>query len=188
MTSRAKQFLFRASVVALLMVTGCGSASAKGKVAAPRSGAEKITVPATPPVTYAFQSIDIMRPFTSEAMRGKPTVIVFMNIDDLNSQAQVNFLREMDKRDNGAVNYAFVAIEAPGRKQFVEWYRAGLQFTGFAAVADADEVKRSPFAPIVGVPTIVVLDAEGRIVLAHEGLVQGPELRARVLEQLTARR
>jgi hypothetical protein len=138
------------------------------------------TTLSTGPCSYTFDSLD-ERPVASVSHRGKPTIIAFVATGDIVGQAQVDFLVAMAKNDGKKVNYALVALHPRKEIPIVEAYASALKVTfpvalGEPATMNAD----GPFGDIPAVPTIVVLDREGRLVWKHTGLAKSDELRARL--------
>jgi hypothetical protein len=136
------------------------------------------------PVDFDFDSLD-SRPVSSEAMRGKPTVIAFVDTGSLPAQAQVDFLVAMAKRDGDKVNYAAVALERRENRELVEIYRKSLGVPFPMALADASTLAGGgPFGDVTAVPVTVILDRAGRAAWRVAGRVSKPdELRA-VLHRL----
>jgi hypothetical protein len=134
--------------------------------------------PTDQPVSYVFDSLDD-RPVSSDAMRGKPTVIVFITTGDITGQAQVDFLVAMAKNDKERVNYALVALHPRKEIVLVETYVDTLKVTFPVALADpsATTSASGPFGEIAAVPTVVVLDRDGRLRWKHTGLAKSDELR-----------
>jgi hypothetical protein len=130
-------------------------------------------------VDFAYDSLDD-RPVSSEALRGKPTVLAFVNTGSLPAQAQVDFLVVMAKHDGDSVNYAVVALETPQNRELVELYRKSLGIPFPVALADATTAAGGgPFGDVTAVPVTVVLDRSGRIVSRVAGrVVKAEELRA----------
>ncbi|MBX3222472.1 MAG: TlpA family protein disulfide reductase [Labilithrix sp.] len=126
---------------------------------------------------YAFDPID-ERPVSSEANRGKPTVIVFVTTGDIIGQAQVSYLVHMAKNDADRVNYAVVALHPRKEIVLVDAYRTTLGVDFPVALGDHSATNAAgPFGEIPAVPTVVILDREGRIVWKHTGLAKNDELR-----------
>lgn len=130
------------------------------------------------PVEFAFDSLDD-RPVSSEATRGKPTVLAFVNTGSLPAQAQVDFLLVMAKHDGDTVNYAVVALEARENRELVELYRKSLGIPFPVALADdATASGGGPFGDVTAVPVTVILDRAGRIVWRVAGrVVKADEMR-----------
>jgi hypothetical protein len=165
----------RATSNTLVFLAACGGA--KG-AALPDERPGASTAEARAPVDFAFDSLD-ERSVTSEATRGKPTVISFVTTGSLPAQAQVDFLVAMAKHDAGAVNYAVVALEARENRELVELYRKALSIPFPMALADPSTSSGGgPFGDVTGVPVTVILDRDGRVALRIAGrVVHSDELR-----------
>ncbi len=130
-------------------------------------------------MSFVFDSLD-ERPVTSEWARGKPTVLAIVTTGDLLGQAQVDYLVPMAKNDAGKVNYALVALHPRREIVLVDTYVQTLKVTFPTALGDPDTIAspKGPFGEIVAVPTVVLLDREGRITWKHTGLAKPDEIRA----------
>ncbi len=130
------------------------------------------------PVHFEYDSLD-ERPVDSASTRGAPTVIAFVTTWDLMSQAEVDFLVKMAKNDGDRVHYLVVALQEKPDRELVELYlqKLGVQFPG--ALADPATIAGGgPFGDVHNVPTVVLLDARGRLVWLHPGLARANEIRA----------
>lgn len=135
-------------------------------------------LPSDRAIVFTFDSID-ERPVTSEATRGKPTVIAFVTTGDLVGQAQVDFLVAMAKRDKDQVNYALVALHPRRELVLVDTYVRTLGVEFPVALGDVSAASAAgPFGEIPAVPTVVILDRAGRLAWKHTGLAKSEELRA----------
>jgi hypothetical protein len=137
------------------------------------------TVALAPPSTeFAFDSLDD-RPVSSEATRGKLTVLVFVTTGSLSAQAQLDFLLAMAKRDADHVNYAAIALEPRENRELVEIYRRSLAVSFPVAMADAQTLAgHGPFGDVSAVPVTVILDRSGRLMWRVDGrVVKSEELR-----------
>lgn len=129
------------------------------------------------PVTYAFDTLD-ERPVSSVAHRGKPTILAFITTGDIVGQAQVDYLVAMAKNDGAKVNYALIALHPRKEIVLVEAYMSALKVEFPVALADPSVMMaQGPFGELAAVPTLVVLDREGKIVWKHTGLAKADELR-----------
>jgi hypothetical protein len=114
----------------------------------------------------------------SVSILGKPTVMVFMTTWDLSSQAQIDFLVPMSKKDGAQVNYVMVALQETKDRELVEVFAQGLGVTFLGALADAEIIEGGgPFGPVRAVPTMVILDRSARMVWRHVGLAKPEEIR-----------
>ena len=163
-----------ASLLPAIALAGCG----EKKVEAPVGVSEKpgASFP-DKPVSYVFDTLD-ERPVSSVAHRGKPTVLAFVTTGDIVGQAQVDYLVAMSKNDGAKVNYALIAMHPRKEIPIVEAYMSALKIEFPVALGDPSVMMPAgPFGEIAAVPTIVVLDREGKIVWKHTGLAKAAELR-----------
>ena len=129
-------------------------------------------------IAFHYDSLD-ERQVSSDALRGRPTVIAFVTTWDLMSQAQVDFLVAMAKNDVDRVNYALVALQEVKDRELVEVYRSKLGVTFRVALGDKETIAGGgPFGDVHNVPTIVVLDRDGRVAWQRVGLAKSEDLRA----------
>jgi hypothetical protein len=166
--------LLAALALASVVAAGCGP-----KAVEPVVGTSDKPGAAFPdrPVTYAFDTLD-ERPVSSTAHRGRPTVLAFVTTGDIVGQAQVDYLVAMAKNDGAKVNYALIALHPRKEIMLVEAYMSALKVEFPVALGDASAMApQGPFGEIAAVPTIVVLDRDGKIVWKHTGLAKSDELR-----------
>jgi hypothetical protein len=133
------------------------------------------------PVDYLFDSLD-ERAVSSEAMRGKPTVLAIINTGSMDAQAQLAYLAAMAKNDGDRVNYAAVALHSRREIPLVDVLMTTVKAEFPVALAEPTSMTNAgaPFGEIVAVPTVVVLDRKGRLVWKHTGLAKSEEVRARM--------
>ena len=162
-------------MTACAVVAGCGPKAAEAPVGV--SDKPGATFP-DKPVSYAFDTLD-ERPVSSSAHRGKLSVLVFVTTGDIVGQAQVDYLVAMAKNDGAKVNYSLVALHPRKEIPIVEAYISALKVEFPVALGDASVMSAAgPFGEISAVPTVIVLDPEGRIMWKHTGLAKADELRA----------
>ncbi len=130
-------------------------------------------------VVYAFDSLD-ERPVSSEAMAGKVTVLAFVTTGSIDAQAQLGYLVAMATHDGARVNYAAVALHPRREVSLVDALARTVRATFPFALGEATLLTgpASPFGEVVAVPTIVVLDASGRLAWKRTGLAKADEIRA----------
>jgi hypothetical protein len=150
----------------------CGKATTPLAVAPPGSSGPGFAQGGVhAPADFAFDSLDD-RPVSTEAARGKPTVLTFVTTSSLPSQAQVDFLVAMSKHDGDRVNYAVVALERSDDRELVELYKKALSIPFPVAIADARTLAGAgAFGDVGAVPVTVMLDRLGRIVWRVDGRV-----------------
>jgi hypothetical protein len=154
-------------VAALAVMVACGGAPHRAPAPPPGASAG----PLSPPVDFAFDSIDA-RPVSAEVTRGQPTLITFVTTASLPSQAQVDFLVAMAQHDSDRVHYAVVALEPRENRELVEMYVKALSIPFPVAMADETTLGNpGAFGDLRGVPVTVLLDRSGRIVWRASGRV-----------------
>jgi thiol-disulfide isomerase/thioredoxin len=160
--------------LATLLAACGGSSESRG----PGSPPGVSVPPASPPVSFSFDSLDD-RAVSSEVAHGKPAVLSFVTTGSLPAQAQVDFLVTMSKNDGDHVFYAVVSLDPREDRELVEIYRRSLGIP--FAVAMADEATRGgagPFGDVSTVPVTILLDRLGRVVWRVDGRVaKSDELR-----------
>jgi hypothetical protein len=162
------------------MLAGCGPKEDSGPPVSVSTKADELPPPSGKAAVYEFDSLD-ERPVSSEAMRGKPTIIVFVSTGDIVGQAQVSYLVHMAKADGDRVNYAMVALHPRKEIVLVEAYSRTLGVEFPVALGDSSATHATgPFGEIPAVPTLVLLDRGGRLVWKHTGLVKHDEIRRHV--------
>ncbi len=167
-----------ASLVAQLGLGACTHRIAVGTTGASPSAGLHATGVA---VDFNFDSLDERR-VSSSMLRGKPAVLAFVASDDLASQAEAGFLASMAKNDGDRVSYVLVAVEAPDRRELVEGFRSffeskfGVSFP--TGMADRDLlIGQGPFGDVRRL-TVLVLDADGKVVWQKTGIAKPQEIRA----------
>lgn len=128
------------------------------------------------PIKFAYDSLD-QRAVSSEAARGKPAVLGFITTYDMLSQAQADFLSVMAKTDGDKISYYLIALDERSNRELVEAFASTLALSCPVALGDPDTVAGRTSFGTMTVPTVVVLDAEGRIAWRKNGLAKSDELR-----------
>jgi hypothetical protein len=172
--------------VALLAFAACAACGGAKPAAGPPVGLSHqdgaggpATALSDKPVAYAFDSLD-ERPVSSEAMAGKVTVLAFVTTGSIDAQAQLGYLVAMAVHDGARVNYAAVALHPRREMPLVDALARTVRATFPFALGEATLLTgpASPFGEVVAVPTIVVLDAGGRLAWKRTGLAKADEIRA----------
>lgn len=165
--SSAIRSLRRVGLGALLLATACGGEKPTpvGVSVVAQSG----------PVLYQFSSLDA-RPVSCEGLRGRPVVMAFVTTWDLQSQAQIDFLVPLSKKEERP-HYVAVAMDDAKNRELVEAYVKALHVTFAAAMADVDTtLGRGPLGELT-VPTVIVFDEGCRVSFRRAGLVKPAEIR-----------
>lgn len=150
--------------VALWLATlaACSSAPAAGP-SAPRTEGD--------PIEFSFGTTE-GELFGSAATRGRSTGVLFVTTFDLASQAQARFLNEIYKVHRPRPHVVAVVLEPPKHRVLAEAFRTSLGLDYPVALANPTTLSGDgPFGTIIGVPTLVVLDRDGRVAFRSAGAV-----------------
>jgi hypothetical protein len=123
------------------------------------------------PIEFAFGTTQ-GELFDSSGTRGRSTVVLFVTTFDLASQAQARYLNELLREHTPRANGGVVVLEPPKHRVLAEAFRTSLGLAYPVALANPKTlVGEGPFGSIDGVPTLIVLDRQGRPVFRHTGAV-----------------
>jgi hypothetical protein len=155
-------------LLGLLLLTCAGDPQPAASVLGQRSDA----------VSFAFGTTDGGE-FSSRGTRGRATLVLFVTTYDLPSQLQARRLDEIVRRFRPRANAGAVMLEAPKYAVFADAFRSTLSLSYPVAIADDDtRERRGPFGRVDRVPTLVVLDRDGREVWRRAGVVSAKEIEA----------
>ena len=125
---------------------------------------------------------------TSTELRGRFTVIALVATYDLASQAQIKVLGRVAKNHAPRVNVAAIAMEPAENAPLVAAFAQGLGVPFPVAIADGRTLAgHGPFEGLHHVPSVVILDRDGREVFRHVGAMDEKPIHEE-LERLGARR
>jgi len=164
-----------ASVLAL--VPGCG-----GEPPPAKDGAT--VVKARPePVRFAYQALD-GKPLSTASLSGRFSLIALGATYDLPSQAQARFLTGVARNHTPRVNVALLILEPEENRPLVEAFVQTLRLEYPVALADQATITGTggPFPGLHHVPSVVIIDREGREVWRHMGLVDDETLNGALQE------
>lgn len=148
-------------------MAACGGAPHPNPVVDSPPGASSIPLDAR--IDFACDSLD-ERAVSSDATRGKPTLLAFVTTSSLSSQAQVDFMVAMAAHDSQATNYAVIALESRNDREMVELYKKALSIPFPVAMAGTSTCGPA-FGDLTAVPVTLLLDRSGRIVWRVSGRV-----------------
>ena len=124
------------------------------------------------PVRFAFETLQ-GKPLTSESLRGRVTVVGFLTTYDVPSQAEARFLSSIARRHTPRVNVVGLILEAAENRPLAEAFTAALTLPYPVALADEATIAgEGAFAGLHHVPSVVILDREGREAYRHVGLIE----------------
>jgi hypothetical protein len=130
--------------------------------------------PKSDPVSFAYSAPN-GDGFTSEMARGRATVLVFLTTYDLASQAQARRIDEVVRSHRPRANAAAILLEAPRYGIFAQTFRETLGLSYPVVLADHATLQgHGPFGRLGVVPTVIILDARGRVRFRHDGPTPAP--------------
>ncbi|APR87109.1 hypothetical protein A7982_12458 [Minicystis rosea] len=164
-------------LLALAITAGAGCAGCQGT----SDRKPPATAPAAargPVMRFAYEGVD-GRPISTEAFQNRISVIAFLTTYDVHSQVVARFLASVAKRHTPRINAAAIMLEAPENKTLVEAFGATMGLPYPLALADAATIAgEGPFAGLHHVPSIVILDRQGREAFRHVGFIDENGLEA----------
>ncbi|MFO0662045.1 MAG: TlpA disulfide reductase family protein, partial [Polyangiaceae bacterium] len=171
---------FGSSSVITLVVATRSTLGAACSSPAPASPAQEAAAPSRGPVrTFSYASLD-ERPVTSDALRGRATIVAFVATNGDASVVQLKYLQKIQSDYKPAVQIVAVFMDPtrnPDNTPLVRIYRDSLKLTFPTAMADANTVPgNGPFGNVGVAPTVVVLDASGAEVWRKTGVSDATEL------------
>jgi hypothetical protein len=175
--------LFRWGALSALFVLGAGCG---GPPAATPSAASAPAV--GPTVSFSYETLD-GKTLSTESVAGRVTVLSFIATYDVSSQAQARFVVGLGREHTPRLNVGFIVLEPKENRPLIETFVAALGIPYPMAIADQATIAgQGPFAGLHHVPSVVILDREGREVRRHLGLVEQKELEqaVRAVEQAAA--
>lgn len=114
---------------------------------------------------------------SSATTRGRVTLLIFVTTYDMASQVLLRRIGEVMVRFVPRINAAAVVLEAPRYAELLPAYQASLQLPFPVVMSDFETQQgRGHFASIQHVPTLLVLDREGRERARRHGLLEVEEI------------
>lgn len=126
------------------------------------------------------------KPLSTASLADRVSAVAFLATYDLASQAQARILANVARKHTPRMNLALLFLEAPENQPLVEAFLHTLALPFQTAMADPATIAGTgPFAGLHHVPSIVLLDREGREAWRRVGLCAPSELEhaLRELEQ-----
>ena len=163
-------------MTAVLMTTGLACSSHKTTQDPPSTGTALPAV-AAPVRSFAFELLDGSR-IDSHSLRGRMTLVAFFATFDTASHAQARFLKATLLHHTPRINVLAIVLEPARHRPMVEAFRAALELPYPVALADERTIAgNGPFEGLHHVPSLVLLDREGRERWRHLGIIETAALR-----------
>ncbi|WP_437644752.1 TlpA family protein disulfide reductase [Sorangium sp. So ce362] len=156
----------------VLLASGCaggGGDAVREPAAAPQVAA---AAPARGQArSFSYETLDGGE-ISTASLAGRFSVIAFVATYDVASQVEARFLAGLFRDHTPRINAALLVLEAPENRPLVEAFVATLKLPYPVALADAPTIAgEGPFAGLHHVPSVVILDPEGREAFRHVGLI-----------------
>ena len=114
---------------------------------------------------------------SSATTRGRVTVLVFVTTFDLASLVMAKRLNQVARTHRPRINAGAVVLEAPNYAPLADVFRSSLELAYPVALADLPALERSSgLGEVRSVPTVLVLDGEGREIVRKLGICTVPDL------------
>jgi len=125
---------------------------------------------------YEFGTTDGQE-LSAETQRGRVTALLFVTTFDLASQVAAKQLNQVFHSHRPRINAAAVVVEGAKYAPLADVFRSTLELSYPVAIADLDLLQRSStLGEVRSVPTLVILDAQGREILRRSGAFRPDEL------------
>jgi len=155
----------------LASVAGCGSSEPEPKTAEPFAASG-------PRVDFSFPTIDGKTLSTAD-LAGRFSVLVFITTYDRASHAEARFLTSVVRRHVPKINAALVVLEPESNRILIESFARVLEPPYPVALADEATIAGiGPFRGLHHVPSVVILDPQGREAWRHIGLIANDQIEA----------
>ncbi|MFO0757570.1 MAG: TlpA disulfide reductase family protein [Byssovorax sp.] len=166
LAARARRALAAQALLASILVAGIACSSP----AAPPPERPRPEVPAGRILSFSFETVD-GKPLSTETVAGRFTVIGFIATYDIASQAEARFIGGLARHHAPRINAALLALEPRDNLPLVQAFAQGMGIELPVALADAATIAgEGPFAGLHHVPSVVLLDRQGREVWRRVGL------------------
>ncbi|HYQ46935.1 MAG TPA: TlpA family protein disulfide reductase [Polyangiaceae bacterium] len=114
---------------------------------------------------------------SAESMRGRVTALLFVTTFDLASQLAAKQLNQALHTHTPRINVAAIVLEAPKYAPLADVFRTSLKLSYPVAIADLAMLSQSStLGGVHSVPTLIILDKEGREVSRNYGAFSDEDL------------
>lgn len=162
--------LIALALIAVLLGASCGGAAPAARTSRARALGE--------PVEFVFVDQSGAR-VSSESTRGRVTIAALVTTYDWGSQLVLRRVNQALGSHVPRINAFGVVLEAPSYGVLVSAYSNSLGLHFPLVMADQASLEGGgPLGPIDYVPTLVILDPQGRVVERLKGLVSPEQIHA----------
>lgn len=183
-TAEARRVGWGALLVGVFGALGCAPVPASPEPSAASTPAPPaVTEAAGAPLVFSFPEVRGKADVTGESLRGRISIVGFVTTYDLPSQAQVRYLNQLAREHVPRLNVALLVLEPPENREIAAAFADMLGLKYPVAMADAATIRgEGPFAGLHHVPSLVILDREGRERYRYLGMLDAAKLEQAVVD------
>jgi hypothetical protein len=154
---------FLLAFTALALVVSCGGEAV-------READSPALVDRGPPIVFSYPTVD-GSVLSSDALLGRYTVLGFVATYDEHSHAQALFLTRVVRHHVPRINAGVIVLEPEANRVLIEAFKSVVDPPYPVAIADEATIAGvGPFQELHHVPSIVILDPQGRLAWRHLGI------------------
>ena len=167
----------RAALFVGALTVACSSTpEAEPQEEEPRLGSTAITPSGKPERRFAFMTVDGRR-VTHRTFRGRMTVVALATTYDTASLAQIRFLESLVRTHTPRINGLLLLFDPDENRPLLPTFASALDLSFPVAVPDdATREGEGAFPGLHHVPSVIILDRQGREVWRKLGLSDSREL------------
>lgn len=141
----------------------------------PEARAPGRTAPSSEPIAFLYGTPQ-GEEFGSATTRGRVTALLFVTTYDFPSQIMAKRLNGVWRRHRPRTNVGAVVLEEPDHAPFADVFRSTLELGYPVAMTTTFGVEQGGFGTIDRVPTLIVLDRNGREITRRVGNLEEEEI------------
>jgi len=131
-------------------------------------------------VSFSFPDLD-GKEVSTATVHGRTTVVFFGTAYDTFVQAEARFLIDVEHLHTPRLNVVMIMLERAENRPMVSIFSDVLQHPFPICMADADTIAgHGPFQGMNSVPSLLILDKEGREKYRHAGMQKEEEIEAAI--------
>lgn len=166
-----------ASIDRALLLLALAAAALPACGSAPPPPVEAAPAPVRGPrILFSYPTLD-GGALSTETLAGRYSVLAFVTTYDTASQAQARFLTAVVRKHVPRINAGLIVLEPEDHRPLVDAFSHALGLPYPVALADKATIAgEGPFLGLHHVPSIVILDRDGREAWRHLGLIKGEDI------------